>query len=162
GVVHRDLKPSNVLLAAPPAPPPPEGARGAGGLAGAVPKVTDFGLARLLDASASLHAVVGTPCYMAPEQVLGHGRAVGPAADVYGLGAALYERRTGRPPFLGDSPEATILQAVVADPAPPRRLVPSCPPDLEAVCLRCLEKRPQRRYGSAAELADDLGRFRRG
>src|SRR5262249_51823096 len=132
------------------------------GLADAVPKVADFGLARLLDASASLQTVVGTPCYMAPEQVLGHGRAVGPAADVYGLGAVLYELLTGRPPFLADTPQATMMQAVAADPAPPRRLVASCPADLEAVCLRCLEKRPQRRYGSAAELADDLGRFLRG
>src|SRR5262249_60398048 len=102
------------------------------------------GLPRLLDAGASVSVVVGTPGYMAPEQVLGQGRAVGPAADVYGLGAVLYELLTGRPPFLADSPRATMMQAVAADPAPPRRLVASCPADLEAVCLPCLATRPPR------------------
>jgi WD40 repeat protein len=168
GVVHRDLKPSNVLLQK----TEDRGQRTEQDgsslssvlcpLSSCVPKVADFGLARLLDASASGQGVVGTPCYMAPEQVTEQGRAAGPAADVYALGGILYELLTGHPPFLGDSPEATIMQAVVADPAPPRRLVASCPPDLEAVCLRCLEKRPQDRYRSAAELADDLGRWRRG
>src|SRR5262249_39554204 len=88
--------------------------------------------------------------------VLEQGRSVGPAADVYALGGILYELLTGRPPFLAESPQATMMQALAAEPAPPSRLVASCPPDLEAVCLRCLEQRPERRYASAP------GRFRRG
>jgi serine/threonine-protein kinase len=154
GIVHRDLKPHNVLLTP-----------------GGDPKVTDFGLAKLLAPEAGLSslryetqagAILGTPCYMAPEQTgAGAGRA-GPAADVYALGAILYELLTGRPPLRGASPLETLEQVRRQEPVPPRRLQPSVPRDLDAVCLRCLEKEPGRRYTSAAELADDLARFAAG
>jgi serine/threonine protein kinase len=145
-VVHRDLKPANILL-------------GSDG----VPKVTDFGLAKRLDSQSTAltqeGAIVGTACYMAPEQAAGQAREIGPAADIYALGAILYECLTGRPPFLADSWQQTIEQVLRDEPAPPARLHPGVPPDLETICLKCLEKEPARRYASAEELADDLARF---
>jgi hypothetical protein len=156
GIVHRDLKPSNILLAASTGPP-----------AEWLPKVTDFGLAKQLDGEADdcsgaarteSGAILGTPGYMAPEQAAG-AKEVGPAADVYALGAILYECLTGRPPFKAATLLETLEQVRMAEPVPPGRLQPGLPRDLQTLCLKCLRKEPPRRYTSAAELADDLGRF---
>lgn len=144
GVLHRDLKPSNVLL----------DAQGE-------PHVTDFGLARPMDDESSLTLtgqILGTPGYIAPEQAKGRG-AVGPAADVYGLGALLFHLLTARAPFVGASAAETLTQVLQQEPLSPRLLNPAVPVDLAAVCLKCLAKAPGHRYGSAQELADDLKRF---
>jgi WD40 repeat protein len=163
-VVHRDLKPANVLLAVgtdlPVCPDRP------GGLSPQwAPKITDFGLAKVLegqDGNTQTGAVMGTPSYMAPEQAEGRSREAGPAADVWALGAILYECLTGRPPFKGATPVETLVQVVTAEPVAPRQIEPSVPCDLETVCLKCLEKAPEKRYASARELAEDLERFRNG
>jgi WD40 repeat protein/tetratricopeptide (TPR) repeat protein len=124
--------------------------------------VTDFGLAKRVESDAGLTqsgAIMGTPSYMAPEQAEGRGKRVGPAADVYALGAILYECLTGKPPFKADTPLETVMQVVSTEPVPPRKVQSTTPGDLETICLKCLRKEPEGRYDSAAALADDLQRW---
>jgi WD40 repeat protein len=169
-IVHRDLKPANILLhREDPAAGDrraENGPRSARPSSLEVPKITDFGLAKRLDRSASglTQTLSGTPAYMSPEQVpqrVGEPPAtpVTPATDVYALGVILYEMVTGRPPFLGTDWVTTLLQVVRRAPVPPRELLPGTPRDLETICLKCLEKEPGKRYATAGELAADLGRF---
>jgi serine/threonine protein kinase/WD40 repeat protein len=184
GIIHRDLKPANILLA---------GVRGQGsgvrgqtsgvGSRGAgieidrahsttsltpdpcplTPKITDFGLAKLLDAGEAgptkTGDLLGTPSYMAPEQIEAKTGAIGPAADVYGLGSILYELLTGRPPFNAETAMETLLQVKLMEPVSPSRFQPKLPRDLVTICLRCLHKEPRKRYASALALADDFRRF---
>ncbi len=147
GVLHRDLKPGNILLDA-----------------NGQPHLTDFGLARMLEKDRGLTlsgAVLGTPGYMSPEQAAGKTKHATTAADVYGLGAVLFEMLTGRPPFTGDSSLETVRQILEHEPPRPRALNPAVSADLETICLKCLEKEPSRRYDSALALAEDLERWSR-
>jgi WD40 repeat protein/tRNA A-37 threonylcarbamoyl transferase component Bud32 len=148
GIIHRDLKPANILIA-------PDG----------TPKMTNFGLAKRLDdpqTATRTGAVLGTPSYMAPEQAAGRIKSIGPATDIYALGAVLYDLLTGTPPFDGQSGWDTINRVISTDPEPPSRRNARVPRDLETICLKCLEKDPAKRYPSALALADDLHRFQAG
>jgi formylglycine-generating enzyme required for sulfatase activity len=145
GIIHRDLKPHNLLL----------------DRAEAI-RVADFGLAKNMGNDSDLTStgqVMGTPCYMAPEQAAGNSAEVVAASDVYSLGATLYFMLTARPPFQAGSPVETIRQVLEASPLPPRKLNPAIPRDLETICLHCLRKEPAKRYASAGELANDLERW---
>ena len=166
GVVHRDLKPENILLASG-GREPPVVASLTGGLPppltnGAVPKIADFGLAKLLDRAdgkTQTGAILGTPKYMAPEQATGASGQIGPATDVHALGVLLYEMLTGRVPYAGATILETLEQVCSHEPAAPRRLQPKVPRELETICLKALAKEPAKRYPSAAALAEDLTRF---
>jgi hypothetical protein len=166
GIIHRDLKPANVLLAfacrfAFVESDAANAKRQAEAGDDFIPKVTDFGLARRVEAGSGLTAtgaVVGTPSYMAPEQAQGL-KDIGPQADVYALGAILYECLSGRPPFQAATALDTLMQVLNDEPPALRKLNPTVPRDLETICHKCLHKDPSRRYTSAAELADDLQRF---
>ena len=145
GILHRDLKPANILV-------DEQGH----------PHVTDFGLARRVAGDSELTetgAILGTPAYMAPEQASGHRAAVTTATDVYGLGAILYALLAGKAPFAGESVVETLDAVRTRPPEPPSRLNPQVPRDLEVICLKCLEKDPARRYATAGDLAEDLGRY---
>jgi serine/threonine-protein kinase len=146
GVLHRDLKPANILLDQQ-----------------LTPKITDFGLAKLVLDESQRHTrtgdVLGTPCYMAPEQASGMVKELGPAVDVYALGSILYECLTGRPPFQTPEVYQTLLLVITQDPVPPSVLLPKLPRDLNTICMKCLQKSPKRRYESAEALADDLRRY---
>ena len=148
GILHRDLKPDNVMITE-----------------DGTPKIVDWGLALeigdVVDAPATLdRTILGTPAYMAPEQARGEIDKMGPAADVYALGATLYQMLTGQPPFRGRSTADVLRDVCHSAPVPPSKHNRAVPRDLESICMKCLEKEPGRRYQTAADLADDLERFR--
>jgi serine/threonine-protein kinase len=148
GIVHRDLKPSNILIDA-----------------AGEPFVTDFGLAKVFASGSELTttgAVLGTPSYMSPEQAAGQPSQIGPASDIYSLGAVLYELLAGRPPFREENPVETLLQVLNGEPLLPREWNPHVPRPLERICLKCLARSPEERYRSAGALADDLEHYLRG
>ena len=147
GILHRDIKPGNILLDQ-----------------NGEPHLTDFGLARLIEQESTVtnsFDVLGTPSYMAPEQAAGHVKKLSPAADVYSLGAVFYQMLTGQPPFAGGTTYETIRMVLESEPRSPRLWNPKVDVDLATICLKCLEKEPQRRYPSALALAEDLERWLR-
>jgi serine/threonine protein kinase/WD40 repeat protein len=167
GIIHRDLKPANILLQK--SEIRSLKSDSANALSDLCPptsdlcvKIADFGLAKAFHensyAQTQTGALLGTPSYMAPEQAAGHASKIGPTADVYSLGAILYELLTGRPPFRGETPMATLQQVLASEPVSIRLLTPNVPHDLATICSKCLRREPDQRYQSAAELADDLAR----
>jgi serine/threonine protein kinase len=178
GVIHRDLKPANILLQRSEVgsqrseelcrfPPPADFCPLTLDL---IPKIADFGLAKYIGGDGEgpdqqgptvTGELLGTPSYMAPEQAMVRRQPIGPTADVYALGAILYELLTGRPPFTGETPLTTVWQVLHNEPVSVTSLQPNVPRDLETICLKCLRKEPRQRYGSAQELAEDLERFLR-
>jgi WD40 repeat protein len=176
GIVHRDLKPANILLQIADCRlqtsrhgKSSAGQSAIGNLESAIPKITDFGLAKLLDEEphngdqvwqTQIGVVLGTPPYMAPEQAAGRTREIGPATDIHAIGMILYEMLTGRPPFRAGSVLETLEQIKAQKPLPPSQWLAKKDAKLDALCLRCLEKDPRRRYANAAALADDLNRYR--
>jgi eukaryotic-like serine/threonine-protein kinase len=177
GIVHRDLTPGNILLAPAPTSKSNVYAREADlttaperpwtlDLGLWTPKITDFGLAKIVVGGGATQtktgAVLGTPSYMSPEQATGRNSEIGPATDIYALGAILYEFLTGRPPFKAATSLDTVMQVVVEEPAAPTRLQPGIPRDIETICLKCLQKEQRKRYGTALDLAEDLERFQKG
>jgi tetratricopeptide (TPR) repeat protein/tRNA A-37 threonylcarbamoyl transferase component Bud32 len=175
GIIHRDLKPGNILLSRPAVAMSDtanlqmaatqnesSATRSDFPTSSGAPKIADFGLAKLFDAESDetrTGMLLGTPGYMAPEQSRGPSSEVGPAADIYALGAILYEALTGRPPFRAATPLETLDLVNTCEPVPPRRLQPRIPRDLDTICLKCLRRDPAARYRSAAALAADLRRF---
>jgi eukaryotic-like serine/threonine-protein kinase len=170
GIIHRDLKPANILLQRKSDIRHPTSEGNAGELVSAFdfrtssfdPKICDFGLAKCLDRDSGqtrVGEVMGTPSYMAPEQAGGGVEDIGPAADVYALGAILYELLTGRPPFRAATATETVRQVLTEDPVAPSHLQPALARDLNTICLKCLQKEPRKRYPNALELAEDLRRF---
>jgi hypothetical protein len=164
GIIHRDLKPGNILLARRDGVESASRETAEPGAGGLCPRVTDFGLARMRESGglSVTGEALGTPSYMPPEQARGQMKLIGPASDVYGLGAVLYCLLTGRPPFQSDDPIDTMCQVCAEDPVPPRQLNAKIPRDLETICLKCLHKEPSHRYSAAGEMANELHRWETG
>ncbi|MFZ9824980.1 MAG: protein kinase domain-containing protein [Gemmataceae bacterium] len=162
GLVHRDIKPGNILLHGGNKPNRDEKVLPSSYFHGVVPKITDFGLAKKVDDAqeqARTQGIVGTPSYMSPEQAHPSMGKIGPASDTYSLGAMFYEMLVGKPPFMGGTSLETIRQVAFEEPVPPSRIRPGIPRDLETICLKCLEKKPEKRYATAGELAKDLDAY---